>query len=208
MLTAQNQKEATELLSGRIPPDWTSRWEGPDDPNEWLRVINKKATALIGWVQRVQQRQLLEHPVCLSDLIHPQTFLNALRQRSARRLQIAIDELKLVSTLEKRKLGDTSVQLEGLWLQGSDFNGKALSDCCHGSHADGAVASELLPLPVCTIAWIGRKEADPYPESATASIPVYHALDREELLCTMAIPTEGARASRILSGAALFLDGQ
>jgi Dynein heavy chain. len=53
MLTAKNQKEATELLSGRVPPDWVSQWEGPDDPSLWLRLVNKKATALIGWVQRV-----------------------------------------------------------------------------------------------------------------------------------------------------------
>jgi Dynein heavy chain. len=143
----------------------------------------------------------------LSDLFHPQTFLNALRQRSARRLQIAIDELKLISTLENKRLGDTSVQLEGLWLQGSDFNGKALADCSHGTHSDSAVASELLALPVCSIAWIGKNQSDPYPESATADIAVYHALDREQLLCTLRIPTEGDLAARTISGAALFLDG-
>jgi dynein heavy chain 2 len=40
----------------------------------------------------------------LSDLFHPETFLNALRQRSARQLKQAIDELKLVSSFEQNKI--------------------------------------------------------------------------------------------------------
>jgi len=68
-------------------------------------------------MQRVQQGQLLERPVQLSDLFHPETFLNALRQRSARKLKVAIDELKLVSSFENGRLGRESVvTLDGLWL--------------------------------------------------------------------------------------------
>jgi dynein heavy chain 2 len=79
MLSASSQKDATELLKGRVPAGWTSKWEGPENPTEWVRVVCKKATALLGWLQRVQQKQLLERPVSLSDLFHPETFLNALR---------------------------------------------------------------------------------------------------------------------------------
>ena len=46
----------------------------------------------------------MEKPVNLSDLFHPETFLNALRQRSARNLKIAIDELKLVSSFDQSKV--------------------------------------------------------------------------------------------------------
>lgn len=65
----------------------------------------------------MQQKKLLDAPVNLSDLFHPETFLNALRQKSARQLKIAIDELKLVSSFEKNKIGGgTAIALEGLWL--------------------------------------------------------------------------------------------
>jgi hypothetical protein len=30
-----------------------------------------------------------------------------------------------------------------------------------------------------TVAWIGKKDSDPYPENMTAEIAVYHSLDRE-----------------------------
>jgi len=137
-------------------------------------------------------------------LFHPETFLNALRQRSARKLKIAIDELKLVSSFEAGKIGkDTAIQLEGLWLQGSDFDGKRLADI----KDQGGSSAELLPLPACYVAWVGSQDVDPYPEASTAETPVYHALDREKLLCTLKVPNSGDEASRTLAGVALFLNG-
>lgn len=104
MLSAQSQKEATDLLKGMVPPSWETRWEGPENPQQWIRIVNKKAIALIRWMQAAQAKTLLEKPLNLSDLFHPETFLNALRQRSARRLKIAIDELKLVSSFDGSKI--------------------------------------------------------------------------------------------------------
>jgi len=37
--------------------------------------------------------------------------------------------------------------------------------------------------------------------------PVYHSLDREQLLCTLQVPNQGPAAARILGGVALFLNG-
>ena len=53
MLTAKSQKDATDLLTGQVPTQWTAKWEGPENPNDWIRVVNKKAQALLGWLQRV-----------------------------------------------------------------------------------------------------------------------------------------------------------
>ena len=66
-------------MKGMVPPNWETNWEGPENPSDWIRLVNKKAIALLGWLQRIQQKQLLERPVNLSDLFHPETFLNALR---------------------------------------------------------------------------------------------------------------------------------
>lgn len=116
-------------MKGQVPPSWETQWEGPENPSDWIRVVNKKANALLGWLQRIQKKQLLERPVNLSDLFHPETFLNALRQRSARMLKLAIDELKLVSSFETNKVPrDNCIQVEGLWLQGCDFDGKKMND--------------------------------------------------------------------------------
>lgn len=104
MLTDKSQKEANQLMKGEVPPSWETHWEGPEDPSDWIRIVNKKARALLGWLQRAQNKQVLNAPVNLSDLFHPDTFLSALRQQSARTLKIPIDELKLVSSFEKNKI--------------------------------------------------------------------------------------------------------
>jgi dynein heavy chain 2, cytosolic len=49
MLTAKSQKEATELLKGAVPGSWDAKWEGPENPTEWLSIVNKKAIALLKW---------------------------------------------------------------------------------------------------------------------------------------------------------------
>lgn len=87
-----------------MPVSWEKQWEGPENPTAWLRVLCKKGTQLVQWVQRVQQNTLLNSPVVLSDLLHPETFLNAFRQKSARMNNVAIDELKLVSSFEQGRI--------------------------------------------------------------------------------------------------------
>lgn len=50
MLTDKSQKEATSLMKGIVPASWETQWEGPENPNDWIRVVNKKAYALLGWL--------------------------------------------------------------------------------------------------------------------------------------------------------------
>lgn len=139
----------------------------------------------------------------LSDLFYPDTFLNALRQRSARQLKVAIDELKLVSCFEKNKISaPTAIQVDGLWLQGCHFDGRQLADIKDNSGS----SRELVNLPVCYLAWIASGDEDPYKDQ-TVETPIYHSLDREKLLCTISVPTHGEKRSRIISGAAIFLNG-
>lgn len=103
---------------------------------------------MIEWVNRVKQGALLRSPVVLSDLLHPETFLNAFRQRSARQFKVAIDELKLVSSFENGKLDKSaSIALDGLYLQGCAFDGSKLSDIRGQSN-------EVLSLPSCNVAWV------------------------------------------------------
>lgn len=176
-------------------------FEGPTNPSSWIRSVNKKGIALSQWVQRVQKGGLLKAPVNLSDLFHPETFLNALRQRSARQFKVAIDELKLVSSFDSSKLDKgSSIQLESLYLQGCAFDGTKLSDI-KGQQA------EIMQLPPCSIAWIQEKSPDPYPSDASVEIPVYNGIDREKLLCTFKLANNGSPGARIISGVALLLNG-
>ena len=74
-------KLADKLMSQETPPTWQALWEGPEDPIEYIKVVVSKAN-------RVQERwvgkSLDGQDLNLSDLFHPETFLGALRQSTAR----------------------------------------------------------------------------------------------------------------------------
>lgn len=53
MLTPMTEKVALDLLKGEVPLVWSQIWEGPSNPNQWLRLVNKKAIALRSWLARV-----------------------------------------------------------------------------------------------------------------------------------------------------------
>jgi hypothetical protein len=93
-----------------------------------------------------------------------------------------------VSTFDAKKIPrDTAVQFEGVFLQGCEFDGKQLCDITDMR----GTSVELVDLPVVYVAWVGEKDANPYPEKDTADIPVYHGLDRENLLCVLKLPNHG-----------------
>jgi len=51
---------------------------------QYLRSLVSRAVALQGWVDKVERNSLLNEPIFLNELFHPDTFLNALRQQTAR----------------------------------------------------------------------------------------------------------------------------
>ena len=67
-------------------PSWQDMWEGPEDPMEYIKVIVHKASKVHeSWFGRVTSgSSLAQHELNLSDLFHPETFLGALRQSTAR----------------------------------------------------------------------------------------------------------------------------
>jgi dynein heavy chain 2 len=59
-------------------------WEGPIDPLQFVRDVVSRALAVQGWMQKSIQGQLLQDNLNLSELFHPDTFLSALKQQTAR----------------------------------------------------------------------------------------------------------------------------
>ena len=97
LLTTDVKQNATALLKHEVPGSWCRKWEGPAAPIHWLRSLVSKTLALGGWVERCQSGTLLSSPADLSELFNPTVFLNALRQESARRLNLPINSLEFVS---------------------------------------------------------------------------------------------------------------
>ena len=67
---------------------WYELWEGPEDPVVYLRSLVSKSLALGAWEEKARSNSLLQgqtrSPLDLSELFHPDTFFNALRQQTAR----------------------------------------------------------------------------------------------------------------------------
>lgn len=69
----------------QVPLSWYALWEGPDDPVLYLRSLVAKALALGVWEEKGRGNTLLQGAeLDLSELFHPNTFFNALRQQTAR----------------------------------------------------------------------------------------------------------------------------
>ena len=68
----------------QTPMSWLGKWDGPEDPILYLRTLVARTQAIQGWVKKAESKSLLSETLDLSELFHPDTFLNALRQLTAR----------------------------------------------------------------------------------------------------------------------------
>ena len=68
----------------QTPGSWQSQWDGPEDPIQYLKGLVARASAVQVWVEKAESGALLRDTLDLSELFRPDTFLNAIRQQTAR----------------------------------------------------------------------------------------------------------------------------
>lgn len=118
LLTPAIQATANALLTEELPVEWAKLWEGPEDPRGWLRGVVVRRLALAKWYRAGAEGTLLRSALNLGELFRPGTFLNALRQQTARNSGISMDQLKLTSCWDPKLVDQgVPVQLSGLMLQ-------------------------------------------------------------------------------------------
>lgn len=184
-----------------MPQRWTAIWDGPQSSLQYIRAFARKANAMRRWIGKAQDAQILKEPISLADLFHPETFLSAFRQRSARALKRGIDDLKLIASFEEHVIKATNViAVKELLLQGCQMDGGRLTD-----QSENKI--ELQVLPYCYLAWQPREEEGAYSVRITSEVPVYFGLGRESLLCQLSLPQVGDANDKVISGAAIFLQG-
>uniref|UniRef100_A0AAV2J329 Cytoplasmic dynein 2 heavy chain 1 n=1 Tax=Knipowitschia caucasica TaxID=637954 RepID=A0AAV2J329_KNICA len=151
LLNPEVEKLATALLNQECPLTWQKSWEGPEEPMQYLREVVARALALEGWVERSARQTLLSDVLDLSELFHPDTFLNALRQQTARSMGCSMDNL-FFATSWKTQIAQAKIQVKvgGLQLEGCSFDGAHLSENKHDSPSVSAV-------PPCYMAWVPQK---------------------------------------------------
>ncbi|KAK3531386.1 hypothetical protein QTP70_018186, partial [Hemibagrus guttatus] len=202
LLTADTHKLATALLNQECPLSWQSKWEGPDDPMQYLRAVVSRALAVQNWVDRVERNALLSDTLDLSDLFHPQTFLNALRQETARTMSCSMDSLKFVASWKSQIAGaKLQVKVGGLQLEGCSFDGNRLSENHHNSPSVCAV-------PTCYMGWIFQNGPGCYSPEECVLLPLYASAERVGVVMHIDVPCGGNQEQWIQCGAALFLKQQ
>ncbi|ERE75684.1 dynein heavy chain 12, axonemal-like protein [Cricetulus griseus] len=156
LLSSEVQKLASALLNQKCPLTWQSKWEGPEDPLQYLRGLVARALAIQNWVDKAEKQALLSDTLDLSELFHPDTFLNALRQETARAMGCSVDSLKFVASW-KGRLPEAKLQIKisGLLLEGCSFDGNRLSENQH----DSPSVSSVLP---CFMGWTPQFVYYPY----------------------------------------------
>lgn len=202
LLSSEVQKLASALLNQKCPLTWQSRWEGPEDPLQYLRGLVARTLAIQNWVEKAEKQVLLADTLDLSELFHPDTFLNALRQETARATGCSVDSLKFVASwkgrLQEAKL---QIKISGLLLEGCSFDGNRLSENQH----DSPSVSSVLP---CYMGWTPQGSYGPYSPDECISLPVYTSAERERVVTNIDVPCGGNQDQWIQCGAALFLKNQ
>ena len=144
----------------------------------------------------------MDETLSLGDLFNPATFINALRQQTARRLETAIDRVKMICSWDRdpRKVkGATplSCSISNLVLQGAAFSGTLKE-----STTD---ASEMAQAPTVCIGFVPKDAPDTYSSDQAMSVPIYLSPTRETFLTELQMPVDGAQERWVLAGVALFL---
>jgi len=211
LLTRRVQAVGDALLANAIPGAWIAHWkDGPEDPRAWMRGAVQRSHALsTKWLPALEtggsSARLLGAPVNLGHLFRPGTFLEALRQVSARHAGSSMDSLQLQSAVDAAALtavgAKLPVALEGLILQGAVWDGSRLA------HAD-ASTPEAVPMRAVYVAWL-PSDAPAAHSGGTTTAPVYTGITRETYVTRLALPIPADSAMAwIQAGVALLLGSE
>ncbi|CAK9088100.1 Cytoplasmic dynein 2 heavy chain 1 (Dynein heavy chain isotype 1B) [Durusdinium trenchii] len=205
LLSPQIQADAATLMEQSVPAEWQALWEGPGTPAEWLRAVATRKVALKEWVRQSRKGTLFNKTFDLAELLNPGTFLNALRQLTARETKSSMDGLRMISAWDERELeaAKRSIAVTGLSLQGALLEDGRLC-------LPDADAPELVSAPTCFVGFVPEAEAAAFEQDRSAiSLPLYEDSGRETLLMQLSVPLPKghSEATWITSGAAFFLHG-
>ena len=187
------------LLGGNVPEAWYAKWEGPLEVEAWLGEVVRRTVGVSSW--RVRAGRIVEEGrIRLRDVFRPRTFLNALRQATARRVGIAMDELVLVSSLSKSTASawPCAVGVEGLVLQGG---------ACDGAVVNAARASTdpFVVVDVLYVAWVGGEEGREWrARDGVGLLPMYEDVGREHVVAEVGVECGGG-VGWVLGGMAVFV---
>ncbi|TPP62125.1 Cytoplasmic dynein 2 heavy chain 1 [Fasciola gigantica] len=210
LVTASLHKLAESLIRGETPKIWLDEWpEGSLEPVTFLRDLVRKSNAVQNWLERAETDHLIQSTspaLDLADLFRPSTFLNAVRQQTARQMDVPIDSLKLASLWPDGMRGSSETQTKSITIRVTNLKLEgALFESGHltPSHPE---SPSLTHLPDICLMWIPKFLPDFVNSEESISVPVYLDSARDCLVTNLRIPCAvGTQDRWIQAGTALLL---
>eukprot|EP01002_Notosolenus_urceolatus_P000792 NODE_11_length_4205_cov_28.405919_g8_i0.p1 GENE.NODE_11_length_4205_cov_28.405919_g8_i0~~NODE_11_length_4205_cov_28.405919_g8_i0.p1 ORF type:complete len:1357 (-),score=575.01 NODE_11_length_4205_cov_28.405919_g8_i0:133-3657(-) len=198
LLTTEAEKIGNAVLIDWVPTAWDKTWEGPESVTIYVRAMTARVEAMQKWREKAAKKILLDNPVQLKDVFRPVPLLNALRQETARKANVALDTLKLECAWGKdAKLDNCALSLpcEGCIMQACAIDSGKLVEL----QAD---SPNFNPVPPFRIGYTTQlKELE-----GVVNVPVYLNSSRETFVMQLPVPCTGGTAKWILTGVAIFFE--
>ncbi|XP_034239710.1 cytoplasmic dynein 2 heavy chain 1 [Thrips palmi] len=186
------------LTRQETPSSWQQHWEGPDSPLHYVRGLVTRAIAVQRWRDKALEERFWTEPLDLADLLHPETFLSALKQQTAREAKVPVDTLCLDCHWSQPVGRGRGVRLSGIQLEGAIWDGRQLVSCTDNS-------PPTMTIPVLYLAWVHQDAQSKYGSESKLQLPLYHNEERRTLLAGLEVPCNQDSELWIQGGVALFL---
>eukprot|EP00088_Acartia_fossae_P060344 TRINITY_DN72249_c0_g1_i1.p1 TRINITY_DN72249_c0_g1~~TRINITY_DN72249_c0_g1_i1.p1 ORF type:complete len:474 (-),score=40.40 TRINITY_DN72249_c0_g1_i1:72-1442(-) len=197
LLSETTMSVASSILKHQTPEIWQKLWQGPEDPNVYIKTIVAKAQDVVKWKNRAEKGDLLGDTLDLSEIFSPDTFLSAVAEESSRQHSMSMSDMVLKTSWTKMGSSNssTSISISGLLLEGASFDGVRLNDNHHKSPS-------VQIAPVVHLAFVPAEKLE-RSSSELMKVPLYWNKDRERLLTMLDLPSNG-NASRWLKASVCF----
>lgn len=184
------------LMADKVPSGWSKVWDGPEKPATWIAQLTCKVVGIKLWESKANGGSLLDEELDLNDVFRPLTFLNSLRQLTARQTNCAMDVLHFVSAWSNVGINSpVLINVKGLLLQGAELRGTLLVEASRDT-------PEIIFMPSLILGYSQERFSC---SSNDLGIPLYRDVTREYFLVEISLPTHKDAGIWILAGLALFL---
>ncbi|EGR34655.1 hypothetical protein IMG5_004580 [Ichthyophthirius multifiliis] len=201
LLTTEIHQTGNDLMLGNIPEKWLKIWEGAENPSQWLKGFTTRVSQLKKWLENTKNNTLVNNSVNLADLFHPDVFLNAVRQKSARLMKKPLNDLKIVCSFDNKKIQSLCpivIKVSNLLLQGCNIEGEFLQD-------GGSDIPEFICLEELYFGFVEKKQGDIYDQKSLGEFPIFANIFREQLIAKVNLPIKGCFNKKVLAGVAIIL---
>jgi dynein heavy chain len=197
-----------ELLMGCIYDDRTpDKWEKKAYPSlrplaSWILDLKRRADKLHEWSGDLQ----LPKVTWLSGLFNPQSFLTAVMQTAARRLDWPLDRTVTMTEITKKQVDDIqAASRDGAFISGPVLEGARWDDKSGPGTLEDSRPKELYAaMPVIQLKAVTADKAD---VKDNYSCPVYKTTMRgPTYVFTAQLRTKAPASKWVLGGVALIMD--